>query len=205
MRVLITGAGLIGSHTAAELTVQGDEVTLFDVVARPEYIRHVTGKDLPFIRGDIRDLASLADAFLTVRPDCVIHLAASVGEANIKNLYAGFQVNLVATLNVAEAVRLAGVRRLVHASTQALYLGEDPKELLYEDSPLDGRGHGRAHRRSRNSDDRRMWSLDPARKATRVQPHHDRLAEAPLLRPSHHERAVRQIARLQGNRVSLAG
>ena len=140
MRVLITGAGLIGSHVAAELSSRGDEVTFFDVVAKPDYVRHVTGKDLPLIRGDICDLAGLMDAFLTVQPDVVIHLAASVGESNIPNLYAGFQVNLVATLNVAEAVRLAGVRRLVHASTQAVYQDADPGELLREDSPLDGRG-----------------------------------------------------------------
>jgi nucleoside-diphosphate-sugar epimerase len=69
----------------------------------------------------------------------VIHLAASVGEANIDNVYAGFQVNLVAVINVAEAVRLAGVRRLVHASTQAVYAGDDPKALLREDSPIDCR------------------------------------------------------------------
>jgi nucleoside-diphosphate-sugar epimerase len=99
----------------------------------------VTGKDLPVLRGDIRDLAALVDAFQTVRPECVIHLAASVGEANINNVYTGFQVNLVAAINVAEAVRLAGVRRLVHASTQAVYSGEDPKELLREDSPIDCR------------------------------------------------------------------
>lgn len=140
MRVLITGAGLIGAHVAAELTTQGDEVTLFDVAAKPDYVRRVAGRELPLIRGDICDLAALVDAFLTVRPDCVLHLAASVGEANIPNLYSGFQVNLVATLNVAEAVRLAGVRRLAHASTQALYQGEDPRELLREDSPLDSRG-----------------------------------------------------------------
>ena len=140
MRVLITGAGLIGAHVAAELTSQGDEVTLFDVAAKPDYVRRVAGRELPLIRGDICDLAALVDAFLTVRPDCVLHLAASVGEANIPNLYSGFQVNLVATLNVAEAVRLAGVRRLAHASTQALYQGEDPRELLREDSPLDSRG-----------------------------------------------------------------
>src|SRR5712692_4405249 len=140
MRVLITGAGLIGSHTARELTDRGDEVTFFDFAPRPDYIRQVTGRDLNVIRGDIRDLAALVDAFQQVRPECVIHLAASVGEANINNVYAGFQVNLVATINIAEAVRLAGVRRLIHASTQALYVGEDPKELLYEDSPLDSRG-----------------------------------------------------------------
>ena len=140
MRVLITGAGLIGTHTARELIERGDEVTLFDVAPRPDYIQRVTGKELAVIRGDIRDLPVLVEAFQQVRPDCVIHLAASVGEANINNVYAGFQVNLVAAIHVAEAVHLTGVRRLIHASTQALYLGEDPKELLYEDSPLDSRG-----------------------------------------------------------------
>ncbi len=139
MRILITGAGLIGTHTAKELVDRGDEVMFFDFAPRPDYIRRVTGRDLTVIRGDIRDLAALVDAFQQVRPECVIHLAASVGEANIDNVYAGFQVNLVATINVAEAARLTGVRRLVHASTQALYVGEDPNELLREDSPIDCR------------------------------------------------------------------
>jgi UDP-glucose 4-epimerase len=140
MRVLITGAGLIGTHTARNLIERGDEVTFFDFAPGPDYIRYVTGRELPVFRGDIRDLAALVDACRRVRPECVIHLAASVGEANIDSVYTGFQVNLVATINVAEAARLMDVRRLIHASTQALYVGEDPKELLYEDSPLDSRG-----------------------------------------------------------------
>ena len=140
MRVLITGAGLIGCHTARELVERGDDVTFLDVAPRPDYIRHVVGRDLPMTRGDIRDLPCLIDAMQDIRPDCVIHLAALVGEVNITNLYTGFQVNLAGTVNVVEAARFAGVRRLIHASTQALYLGEDPKELLYEDSPLDSRG-----------------------------------------------------------------
>ena len=140
MRVLITGAGLIGTHTAKELVERGDDVSLFDIAPKPDYIRQVTGRELKVIRGDIRDVPALLDAFHQIRPECVIHLAASVGEANIENVYTGFQVNLVATINVAEAARLAGVRRIVHASTQALYRGEDPHELLHEDSPLDSRG-----------------------------------------------------------------
>jgi len=139
MRILITGAGLIGTHVAKELTERGDEVAFFDMAPRPDYIRHVTGKDIPVIRGDIRDLAALVDAMQQTRAECVIHLAASVGEANINNVYAGFQVNLVATINVAEAVRLTGARKLVHASTQAVYSGDDPKQLLREDSPIDCR------------------------------------------------------------------
>lgn len=139
MRVLITGAGLIGTHTAKELIERGDEVTFFDFAPKTDYIRRVTGRDVAGFRGDIRDLAGLIDAFQQTRAQCVVHLAASVGEANISNVYAGFQVNLVATINVAEAARLTGVRRLVHASTQALYVGEDPTEILSEDSPLDSR------------------------------------------------------------------
>jgi UDP-glucose 4-epimerase len=119
---------------------RGDDVTFFDVAPRPDYIRHVVGKDLPMIRGDIRDLPCLVDAMRDVVPECVIHLAALVGEVNIPDLYTGFQINLAGTVNVVEAARFAGARRLIHASTQALYLGEDPKELLYEDSPLDSRG-----------------------------------------------------------------
>jgi nucleoside-diphosphate-sugar epimerase len=129
MRVLITGAGLIGCHTARELLERGDEVTFLDVAPRPDYIRHVVGRDLSAIRGDIRDLPCLVDAMRQVGPECVIHLAALVGEVNIPNLYTGFQVNLAGTVNVVEAVRFATVRRLIHASTQALYLGEDPREL----------------------------------------------------------------------------
>ncbi len=139
MRILITGAGLIGTHTARELIDRGDEVMFFDVAPRLDYIRRVTGKDVLVIRGDIRDLAALIGALQTTRPECVIHLAASVGEANINNVYAGFQVNLVATLNVAEAVHQTGVRRLIHASTQAVYSGEDPTALLREDAPIDCR------------------------------------------------------------------
>jgi len=139
MRVLITGAGLIGTHTAKELLGRDDEVTFFDFAPRPDYIHRVTGRNIAVIRGDIRDLAALIEAFQQTRPECVIHLAASVGEANINNVYAGFQVNLVATINVAEAARLTGVRRLVHASTQALYVGEDPTEVLSENSPIDCR------------------------------------------------------------------
>jgi UDP-glucose 4-epimerase len=140
MRILVTGAGLIGTHTGKELIDRSDEVVFFDSAPRLDYIRRVTACEPRIVRGDIRDLAALIDACQRIRPDCVIHLAASVGEANIDNVYAGFQINLVATLNVAEAARLAGVARLLHASTQALYVGEDPQELLTEDSPLDSRG-----------------------------------------------------------------
>jgi nucleoside-diphosphate-sugar epimerase len=42
MRIVITGAGLIGTHTAKELIERGDEVTFFDFAPKPDYIRRVT-------------------------------------------------------------------------------------------------------------------------------------------------------------------
>ena len=107
MRVLITGAGLIGTHTAKELIERGDDLTFFDFAPKPDYIRRVTDRDVAVIRGDIRDIAALVDAFQQTRAECVVHLAASVGEAKITNVYAGFQVNLVGTINVVEAARRA--------------------------------------------------------------------------------------------------
>ena len=139
MRVLITGAGLIGTHTAKELIERGDDVTFFDFAPRPDYIRHVTGTGFA---GDSRRYPRSGGArrCFSARSARMRDSPGGIGgEANINNVYAGFQVNLVAVINVAEAARLTGVRRLVHASTQALYVGEDPNELLREDSPIDCR------------------------------------------------------------------
>lgn len=41
MRVLITGAGMVGCYTAHELVKRGDQVTLFDIAPRDEYIRAI--------------------------------------------------------------------------------------------------------------------------------------------------------------------
>jgi nucleoside-diphosphate-sugar epimerase len=52
--------------------------------------------------------------------------------------YFGFQVNLIGTLNVAEAARLTGVRRLIHASSQGVYDLTDPPMPIHEDARRDG-------------------------------------------------------------------
>lgn len=137
MRVLITGAGLIGAYTAKELIERDDEVSFFDLQPNLPYMQTVLGKDLPMIRGDIRELPALVDAMQSTRAECVIHLAGLQGT---RAPYFGFQVNLVGTLNVAEAVRLTGVRRLIHASSQAVYDLTDPPVPIHENARRDGAG-----------------------------------------------------------------
>jgi nucleoside-diphosphate-sugar epimerase len=69
------------------------------------------------LRGDLRVRPGLLEAVANARPDVVIHTAALVGGQAGVLPYRGYMVNVVGTINVAEAVRLLGVRRLLHAST----------------------------------------------------------------------------------------
>ena len=120
MRAFITGAGTIGCHTARELVERGDEVTLFDLAPREDYVRQVVQSDVRVVRGDVRELPAVVEAVQEARPDCVIHTAGLIGGAAQQVPYRGFQVNIGGAINMAEAVRLAGVRRLLHASTQGV-------------------------------------------------------------------------------------
>jgi nucleoside-diphosphate-sugar epimerase len=135
MRVLITGAGLIGCYTTKELIDRGDEVTFFDLQPSLPYLQKVLGKELPLIRGDIRELPALIEAMQNTRAEVVIHTAELQGN---RAPYFGFQVNLIGTLNVAEAVRLTGVRRLIHASSQGVYDLTDPPIPIHEEARRDG-------------------------------------------------------------------
>jgi UDP-glucose 4-epimerase len=136
MRVLITGAGLIGCYTAKELAERGDDVTFFDLQPDVDYLEKVLGKELPIIRGDIRELPALIEAMQRTQAEVVIHTAGLQGN---RTPYFGFQVNLVGTINVAEAVRLTGVRRLIHASSQGVYDLTDPPVPIHEEARRDGR------------------------------------------------------------------
>ena len=135
MRVLITGCGLIGAYTAKELVERGDDVTFFDLQPNLPYLQKILGRELPLIRGDIRELPALIETMQSTKADCVIHTAGLQGT---RAPYFGFQVNLVGTLNVAEAARLTGVRRLIHASSQGVYDLTDPPIPIHEEARRDG-------------------------------------------------------------------
>ncbi len=137
MRVLITGAGLIGAYTARELMAVGDAVTFFDLAPETDYVRRVIQKPVSMVRGDIRELPALVEVMQNTRPDCVIHTAGLQGT---RAPYIGFQANLVGTLNVAEAVRLCRVRRLIHASSQGVYDLTNAPEKIGESWPSKGAG-----------------------------------------------------------------
>jgi len=132
---LVTGAaGFIGSHVVQALLARGDTVVGLDNLNDyydPERKRanlaeiepdNVGSASLTFVEGDIRDRPLLARLFAEHRFDAVIHLAAMAGvRASIEDPHLYLDVNLVGTLNLLEAVRVAKVGNFVLASTSSAY------------------------------------------------------------------------------------
>ena len=139
--VLITGAGMVGCHAARLLADHGHHVTLLDVAPREDYVRAVAGGDVHLMRGDIAELPPVIEAVGSAHAEVVVHTAALIGNAAQVDPYRGFRVNVAGSVNVAEAVRLLGVRRLVHASTLGTNdLSRPQTGPLTEDFPLGSGG-----------------------------------------------------------------
>ena len=119
--VLVTGAaGVVGSHVVRQLRARDVPVVAADVVPAPGVL--LAGvPQLEYRRLDIQDLAQVLDVLRDVQPELVVHLAALVGDWYNRHPLANHTVNVCGFLNMLEACRLSGVRRLVFASTWSLY------------------------------------------------------------------------------------
>ncbi|CRM47612.1 MULTISPECIES: NAD-dependent epimerase/dehydratase family protein [Pseudomonas] len=121
-RVLITGgAGFIGSHLVDALLAKGYAVRVLDNLSTGK--RGNLALDNPrveLIEGDVADAELMARA--AVGAMAVVHLAAVASvQASVDDPVSTHQSNFVGTLNVCEAMRKAGVKRVVYASSAAVY------------------------------------------------------------------------------------
>lgn len=136
---LVTGgAGFIGGHIAELLVREGHEVVVFDdfSTGREENLAAVADR-VRVVRGDIRDLDALKAAMDGV--EHVIHHAAEISV--VRSLEdPGFvhEVNVTGTLNVLIAAKEAGARRVVLASSSAIYgdTGRVPQSESMVPDPL---------------------------------------------------------------------
>jgi nucleoside-diphosphate-sugar epimerase len=145
MTVLITGAGLVGTAFAQAAIARGDDVVFVDPEPRSDYLALRLGaRDWRLERGDVRDLAELIAVAQKVRPTAIVHTAGLIGRRVEESLGVAFEINLRGTMNIAEAVRLAGIPRLVHVSTFGVYDWRRPMSgPIAEDFPRGpGRGYG---------------------------------------------------------------
>src|ERR1700754_2939666 len=122
MATLVTGAGLVGTAFAREALARGGSIVFLDPEPRAEFLRKKLGdKGYALARKDVRDLPALIETIQAHKVDTVVHTAGLIGSRVEQSLSIGFDINLGGTRNVAEAVRLTGVRRLVHISTFGVY------------------------------------------------------------------------------------
>ena len=138
---LVTGgAGFIGSHIVRALLEQGDAVRVLDDFSSGKrenlegLSRSKNDHRFEVLEGDLRDASIVAQALRGV--EVVFHEAAFVSvPESMEKPQDCFDVNVTGTSTLFEAARKAGVRRIVIASSAAVY-GDSDALPLKEDTPL---------------------------------------------------------------------
>lgn len=135
-RILVTGgAGFIGSHLVEALLEQGYSVRVLDNLSSGKLSNLPVDRcHLTLVIGDVADAVTVARAM----KDCtaVVHLAAVASvQASVDDPVATHQSNFVGTLTLCEAMRQAGVKRVVYASSAAIYGNNGEGAAITEDTP----------------------------------------------------------------------
>src|SRR5437660_5764605 len=134
MKVLVTGgAGYVGSVVTEELLNDGHEAIVYDSLCKG----HRGGVDPrgQFVQADLMDGEAIRTALAENGIEAVIHLAADslVGES-VEQPAKYYHNNVIAGLNLLDAMRDCDVRRFVFSSTAAVY-GEPEKQPIEEIDP----------------------------------------------------------------------
>lgn len=136
-KFLVTGAfGCIGAWVVRELVLEEVETAVFDLNTNPHRLKLLLNDEqmaqVQVIQGDITDVSAVARVVADNGITHIIHLAALQVPFCKANPALGASVNVVGTVNVFEAARLAGLNQVVYASSIAVY---GPKEE-YPAGPL---------------------------------------------------------------------
>jgi len=139
VRILVTGgAGFIGSHLVDALLARGDDVAMADHLHRgpKAWVEEALRRGVQLHVVDVQDLSGVRRAFEASRPEVVLHLAAQVDvRRSVADPAHDVQVNVAGTVSVLEAAREVGTRRVVIASTAAVY--GDPQQIpTTEEAPI---------------------------------------------------------------------
>ncbi len=134
---LITGgAGFIGSHLVEQLVEQGQKVTVLDNLSSGDRTHLDSVADqITFIKGDVCDFSTVQAACTGI--DYIVHLAALTSVAqSMENPQLTSQINVQGTAHVLEAAKQNGIKRVLFASSAAVY-GTRPELPYTEETPMD--------------------------------------------------------------------
>lgn len=128
------GAGYIGAHMVKRLLQDGHEVVVLDNLSTGH--REAVG-GAKLVVADLLDAASVKKVVRETAFEAVLHFAAmSIVADSVRDPYAYHQNNVVGTLNLLQAMRTAGVGRLIFSSTAAVY-GLPRQDVLDERHPTE--------------------------------------------------------------------
>lgn len=135
-KVLVTGgAGFIGSNIVKYLIKEGNSVTVLDNFMSGYRSNLDPFPTVNIIEGDVRDKTAVELAMRGV--EVVFHLAASVGnKRSIDQPIQDAEINVLGTLQVLEAARKEGVRKIVTSSSAGIF-GELKTMPIKEDHPIE--------------------------------------------------------------------
>ncbi|MBM9467704.1 NAD-dependent epimerase/dehydratase family protein [Nakamurella leprariae] len=138
MRTVVTGgAGFIGSSLVRRLLADGHAVTVVDDLSRGrrDNLAGLSG-DLELVERDVT-AAGLDRVLAAARPEVVFHLAAQIDvRASVQDPQQDARVNVLGTINVAEAAVAAGVRKVVFTSSGGSIYGTPDRLPVDEDAPI---------------------------------------------------------------------
>ena len=134
MAILVTGGtGYIGSHTVVELQNNGYDVVVLDNLANSspkslDRVKAITGKDVTFYEGDIRDRKILEKIFDNEKIDSCIHFAGlkAVGES-VEKPWEYYDNNITGTLTLVDEMRKHNCKNIIFSSSATVY--GDPAEI----------------------------------------------------------------------------
>ena len=128
MHALVTGgAGFIGSHLVDGLVARGDTVTVVDNLSagRESNLAGAIARGVTLHHADVRIAPALTSLAEAVKPDVIFHLAAQIDvRASLSDPAFDSRTNIEGTINVLEAARRVGARRVVLASTGGAIYGD---------------------------------------------------------------------------------
>lgn len=145
MTIMVTGgAGFVGANVIKELLSRGRKVVVYDASTDRSALREVLGHhadSLPFVQGDITALEQLLHTIQAHQVSQIVHLAFALTAVCEGNPPVAVHVNVHGMTAVLEACRLAGIRRLVWASSAAVFGGGyEDEDLIPNDAALRPRG-----------------------------------------------------------------
>jgi UDP-glucuronate 4-epimerase len=146
MNFLVTGgAGFIGSHVCERLLGLGHAVWTFDdlngfydVAIKRRNLEALASleKSFTFVQGDLTDAAAVNALLAQTKFEQIIHLAARAGvRPSLADPALYTRVNVEGTVNLLEAARSAGVRKITIASSSSVY-GVNAKVPFSEEDPI---------------------------------------------------------------------